>query len=172
MQQKPNRGADFRKHLDKRRFHSCTSEVQVYNCDCLVGEACCNIIATALPAHFKNAALALVRLYQCAVLHVPDVQRLVKGAAGQIPAQYSMTLLRPCATAGCDAQYLQLPIHLYLSDGLKCMNSPAIGAECDRVHRLRVARECIDAGAALYVPQADRGVKGRRHEHLRLIWVR
>lgn len=38
-------------------------------------------------AHLEDAALPLVCLDQRAVLHVPDVQRLVEGAAGQVPAK-------------------------------------------------------------------------------------
>jgi hypothetical protein len=62
------------------------SEVQVYDRNGLVGEACCDIIAAALPAHLKYAALTLVRFDQCPILHIPDVQRPVERAAGQVPA--------------------------------------------------------------------------------------
>lgn len=51
----------------------------------------------ACTTHLEDAALSLVGLEQRPVLHVPDVQRLVEGAAGQIPANLTSAMRQPQA---------------------------------------------------------------------------
>ena len=59
------------------------SQARVNDCDGLVAEAGCNPGALSVPADLENAASPFEGPHKGTALHGPDVELLVKAAAGQ-----------------------------------------------------------------------------------------